>query len=62
MREAEREFLLRTVYSASISLVFSTIGCLLLGPIGVLGVFAQVALFQRRLFRDLDLFLLTERS
>jgi len=60
LKEEERAFVLKTLFSASISLAFSVIGYLLLGPIGVLGVFAQVALFQRRLFQDLDQFLFLE--
>ena len=55
MREVERTFVLKTLFSASISLAFSVIGYLLLGPIGVLG-----ALFQRRLFQDLDRLLFLE--
>ena len=60
MREAERTFLLKTLFSACVSLVFSAIGYLILGPLGVI---AQVALFERRFFRDLDtLLIMMERS
>jgi len=63
MREAERTFVLKTLFSACVSLVFSAIGYLILGPIGVLGVFAQATLFQRRFFQDLDTLLIKmERS
>ena len=58
MKEAERTFVPRTVYSGFVSLVFSAIGYLILGPLGVLGITAQVVLFQRRFFRDLDTLLI----
>jgi len=58
MREAERNFLLKTLFSACVSLAFSVIGYLLLGPLGVI---AQAALFLRRFWQDYDHFLLTER-
>jgi len=60
LKEEERVFVLKTLFSAFISLVFSVIGYLILGPLGVI---AQVALFQRRFFRDLDtLLIMMERS
>jgi len=48
---AEKEFCLATLVNASFSLAFSLIGYWLIGPIGVI---AQVALFQRRFFQNLD--------
>jgi len=63
LKEAERAFLLRTLYSGFVSLVFSAIAYAILGPLGALGIIAQVAVFQRRLFRDLDTLLIKmERS
>ena len=60
LKEEERAFVLKTLFSACVSLVFSAIGYLLLGPLGVI---AQVALFQRRFFRDLEtLLIMMERS
>ena len=54
MKEAERNFIVKTLFSGCVSLAFSVIGYLLLGPLGALAVISQIWVFQRRLFRDLD--------
>jgi len=51
MQQAERDFWLDTIASACIYSVFSLIGYWIVGPIGII---AQISLFQRRLFQDLD--------